>query len=174
MKKNKGFSLVEMVVIVAIMGILVSLFTPTLYSLFSSSTRNCATNIDSLIAKCKVYAMGRSNDVVIMIYKGDDGNIWGEYIEGASLTGQIEQLGDSRVELLATPPGGTAYAPTKAQPLYISFHRATGGLCLFGDSRSAFFTPTAGQLARIAVTSAGKPYEVSIYATTGKHGVNQS
>ena len=161
-------------VIVAILGILITVFTPTLYTLFSSSTRGCATNIDSLIANCKVYAMGRSEEVVVMIYKGDDGKIWGEYIEGSAHIGQAEQLGDSRVELLVTPPDKAAYSPTKTRPLYLSFHRATGGLCLFGDSRSGFFTPTAGQLALINITSAGKPYEVSIYATTGKHGVNQT
>ena len=173
MKKNRGFSLIEMMVIIAIMGILIAMITPALYSLFSSSTRGCAMNVDSLIAKCKVYAMGRSEDVVVMIYKGDDGKIWGEYIEGNKAIGQAEQLGDSRVELSVTPPGGAAYAPTRAQPLYISFSKATGGLCLFGDSRDGFFTPASGQLAKIDITSAGKPYEVSIYATTGKHGVNQ-
>ena len=160
-------------VIIAIIGILIAVITPSLYTLFSSSTRGCATNIDSLLAKCKVYAMGRSEDVVVMIYRGDDNKIWGEYIEGTKLIGQAEQLGDSRVELSVTPPGGAAYAPTKAQPLYISFNRATGGLCLFGEDREGYFTPSAGQLAKISITSAGKPYEVSIYATTGKHGVNQ-
>ena len=159
-------------VVVAIIGILLSVLTPSLYTLFSSSTRSCASNIDSLLARCKVYAMGRSDDVVVMIYKGDDGKIWGEYIEGSS-AGQVEELGDSRVELLVTPPGGAAYAPTKTQPLYVSFHRATGGLCLFGADSNGFFTPAAGQVARISITTAGKPYEVSIYATTGKHGVNQ-
>ena len=172
MKKNRGFSLIEMVVVIAIMAILAAVMVPSLYSLFSSSTRGCATNIDSLLAKCQVYAMGRSDDVVVMIYKGDDGKIWGEYLEGAN-AGQIEQLGDSRVELLVTPPSGAAYSPTGAQPLYVSFSRATGGLCLFGSNRTATFTPTAGQIARIDITSAGKPYYVSIYATTGKHGVNQ-
>jgi len=171
-KKNKGFSLVEMMVTVAILGILVAVITPSLYTLFSSSTRGCATNLDSLLGKCQVYAMGRSENVVVMIYKADDGKIWGEYIEGTTHIGQPEQLGDSRVALTATPPGGSAYTPTKAQPLYISFHCATGGLSLFGSDRDGVFTPSAGQLARIDITSAGKPYEVLIYATTGKHEVN--
>ena len=171
MNKNKGFSLVELVVIVAIMGILISALLPTLDTLFSSSTRGCATNIDNLLARCKVYAMGRSDDVVVMIYKGDDGKIWGEYIEGTA-TGQIEQLGDSRVEISATPPGAASYPLTKDQPLYVSFNRATGGLCLFGNDREAVLVPAAGQRALIGITSAGKPYEIRIYATTRKHGVN--
>ena len=171
MNKNKGFSLVELVVVIAIMGVLISVLLPTLDTLFSASTRNCATNINSLLARCKVYAMGRNDDIVVMIYKGADGKIWGEYIEGTT-PGQIEQLGDSRVEISVTPPDAASYSPTKDQPLYVSFNRATGGLCLFGNDRNVVLAPTAGQCALISITSAGKPYEISIYATTGKHGVN--
>jgi len=47
-------------------------------------------------------------------------------------------------------------------------------LSLFGDTPGGFFTPAAGQFARIDITSAGRPYVVSIYATTGKHGVSQT
>ena len=172
MKKNKGFSLVEMMVTIAIIGVLLAVITPSLFTLFSSSTRGCATNLASLLSRCQTYAMGRSEEVVVKVYKDDDGKIWGEYIEGTNRVGQPEQLGDSRVELTVTPPNSAAYSPTKTNPLYISFHRATGGLSLFGSDPVDYFTPAAGQIARIDITSSGKPYEVLIYATTGKHEVN--
>ena len=51
---------------------------------------------------------------MVMIYKGNDGKIWGADLESSGFISERAQLGDSRVELLVTPPGGLPYAPRRA------------------------------------------------------------
>ena len=174
-KNNKGFSLVELIVVIALIGVLAALVAPTLQNLFSSEAKKCSSQINSLISKCKIFSMGRQGDVYIRIYE-ENGNIMGDYVEGSNVI-STEQLGGSRAKVSATDPNGAAsYSITAATSLYISFNRATGGLRFFGSSQpSAGSWPTGtieSGTAEIEVVAGTKTYTVEIISSTGRHGVS--
>ena len=169
-KDNRGFSLVEMVIVIGIVVILASLLRASTYTLFSSSTRNCAEKINAFIAKGRVDAMSRSGDILIFIGTDSEG-VYGEYYGPDGLIGKRERLGDTRVKLEFSVPGLGGTAPIDSIPLALAFNRATGGLREFGPSGGTVTNFAGGSTAQILITSAGKPYKVTIVATTGKHKV---
>ena len=169
-KSNKGFSLIEMLVVIMLLGLLVGMLVPALTPMISSEARKCASQVDALLAKGKVYAMSRSADVYIRIYE-ENGKIWGEHLEGTeSITS--EMLGNGKMSVTVTmPDGSTKYTVNATNHLYVSFHRATGALQYFGNGYGKTFT--GSENAQIAITAGGKTYKINIVPSTGKHEVTQ-
>ena len=79
MLNKKGFSLVELMIVVVIMGILIAVAVP-LYSAITANSKNktCATNIDNIQANVRNYYLGHgvtsnnSTDIAAMF---DDGKM---------------------------------------------------------------------------------------------------
>ena len=154
-KDNKGFSLVELIVVIAIIGIMATLAVTSIGPLISQRASNAASSANSLISKCKVFSMGREGEVYVRIYKAADGNVLGEYWENGALI-ETEILGGGSVQV-------------SPESTFISFKRATGGLRIFGASQGNA-APNSGSCT-ISFSSAGKTYDVVIIASTGKHEV---
>jgi type II secretory pathway pseudopilin PulG len=66
---NGGISLIEMIVAVAIIAALVGLLAPTVAARWTTEAKRCARNTDGMLAKARVYAMSRENEVVLLIEK---------------------------------------------------------------------------------------------------------
>jgi prepilin-type N-terminal cleavage/methylation domain-containing protein len=144
-RDSKGFSLIELIVVVVLLAVLAAVVTSSLTPLFSSRALRAANTANALLAKCKVYSMGRKGDVFVRIFKSGGGEIIGEYYENGIVV-ESEILGARGVSL--DPAGGVT----------VAFERATGGLKPDSDSTVAF-------------SSDGRTYAVEIVASTGKHGV---
>lgn len=69
-KKNKGFTLVELVIVVAILAILVGLLAPQ-YTKYVEKSRKAAdaSNMDEMVKAIKVYAADPANDLPAGGYK---------------------------------------------------------------------------------------------------------
>ena len=171
-RNNKGFSLIELIVVIALVGVLTAVIAPALQQLVSSEARKCSSQIDSLLSKCKIFSMGRQGDVYIRIYEVN-GKIMGEYIENGAII-STEQLGGRRASVSVTPISDAAYTISSSNSLYISFSRATGGLRLFSPTLPTTIpaSPIEIGTAKIEVTASGKTYTVDIASSTGKHGVS--
>jgi prepilin-type N-terminal cleavage/methylation domain-containing protein len=155
-EKNKGFSLIELIVVVALLAILSSIVASSLAPLFTTRARQAAMSADSLISKCKIYSMGRKGEVYVRIYTDANGKIIGEYIEDTTLV-ETTVLGSSGVKL-------------SVDEVYISFKRSTGGLDVFGPDMT---TPPTSTNA-ISFSSGGKTYTITLLASTGRHEVTSS
>ncbi|MDR0838365.1 MAG: prepilin-type N-terminal cleavage/methylation domain-containing protein [Oscillospiraceae bacterium] len=142
-RDNRGYSLIELIVVIALLGILVGIVTSSLAPLLSARARRAAFSADSLIAKCKVFSMSRTGDVYVRIYR-DARGVVGDYYEGANLV-ETEILGSR----------GVVIAPDSAT---VSFNRATGGL-------------KPGSDAEISFSAGARTYTVTIITSTGRHGV---
>ena len=178
-KNNRGFSLIELLVVVMLLSLLVGLLVPALNPLFATEARQGAYQINSLLAKAKVYAMGRSDEVYIRIYVQDN-RVYGDHLivgkDGEKTVLSTEQLATKRSNVYITPPVGTSpYGLLgDTDEVYISFQRATGALRVFGKTMAPPTTPYAtGDTAIISTAAGDKVYEVVIIATTGKHEVTQ-
>ena len=68
MKKNdKGFTLIEMLVVIIVIGILASVSALSLNTLNSTSAKSCSSELNAYISKCRVQSLSRAGDIYIMI-----------------------------------------------------------------------------------------------------------
>lgn len=104
MLNKKGFSLVELMIVVVIMGILIAVAIP-LYSAITANTKNktCATNIDNIQANVRNYYLGHgvtSNGASDVTEMFDDGKMpecpWEDDATGDQDDYEIEVLADGK------------------------------------------------------------------------------
>lgn len=69
-QNNKGYSLVEIIIVIAIMSILTGGVFFSINMVFGANAKTCANDIKSAISQCKVNAMGKS-DASLEIYRSD-------------------------------------------------------------------------------------------------------
>lgn len=155
---RRGFTLVELMVVVAIMGILTGVMSLSVSTVSSARTKRCASEIDAYISMCKVNAMSRAADVKIVLYKDSDGNICGNYYEGDAVKSS-EVFSDARV--------GVSYTVGAD-----SKELDTAGLTLSFDRSSGAFKPQSGGTYCTAISvTAGRTYTITLVPATGNHYV---
>lgn len=72
--KNKGFSLIELIVVISIFGIMIAIGTPSIIKYLSNSKiRSISTEIKESIEKAKLEAIKRNNTISIQLF-GSNGN----------------------------------------------------------------------------------------------------
>ena len=70
-KDNRGYSLVELIIVVAIIAVVATTAVLSIGLIFSANAKTCANDIMSAISECKITTMsyGRGN-VRLLIYRG--------------------------------------------------------------------------------------------------------
>ena len=63
-KNNGGFSLVELIVVIAISVVLIGAATISIRSVMGVEVKQCARNIESIINKTRVTTMGKDSAVL--------------------------------------------------------------------------------------------------------------
>jgi len=167
-KNNRGFTLVEIIVVVVIMGVLVGIISLSISSVFSSRARRCASEMDAYISMCKVNSMSRAGCIYIVLDLDGDGNIRGRYYEDSDYVPDDASLrdtatfSDSNVAATFTT-GGTETALSDTNTLTLSFDRNTGA-----------FNPQSGgnYCTSISLTS-GRTYVITLIPSTGNHYIGQ-
>ena len=144
-KNNKGFSLVELVVIIAIMAVLTTAIVSYIGMVGTAQAKKCANGIVSGFSQTKVCAMSRSNANMV-IYSNEDG-VFLKTVQGT--TDRIEKIGNKgtvveyrtvRNSDVFSPIGSTADTGVK-----IEFDRASGACKKVSGNYCYGFKVTAGQ-----------------------------
>lgn len=159
-QNNKGFSLVEIVIVVAIMAILVGAVS---YGLSFSSGKpadECARKLASCMQHARTATMGKFK-TTITIRKDADG-IWAdETITNAdkdsggagATTTTTTKIGDAKVNISFSESGDVA-----STPVSFEFNRGSGALTTYADKAVVSFT----------VSKASTTKTVEIVPITGK------
>ncbi len=177
--RKKGFSLLELIVVVAMIGIAVGLISTSVSVVFSSNANQCAADINSLLSKCRVGAMSRTGPVFIKLTQESDG-IHAEYHDGGAVSDDV--IGGKRVSLTFWVKVGsvdTEYAVTDTGALYLSFNRETGALLPMsgayvlatGSAAAGLPESSTECCTRITATSGGQTRSVKLIPSTGSHRV---
>ncbi len=173
-KDNRGYSIVEMVIVIAIIAIIISTVFYTVIIVFSANAKSCANDIQRAIGDCKVTTMGKSA-AYMELYRDTDQNIytrmyvWDKSANGGAgdyVPSEPQKVGTSRVYVAYKRKGDAAGTETEllsgAAPIEICFDRANGG---FKEDRS-------GNLYEIIYVKGGsKSYEIALTKLTGKSEV---
>ena len=72
---EKGFSLVELIIVIAIMAVVIGTVVFSVSMVFSANAKTCCNNLQRAIADCKVTTMGKS-EARLVLYRGSDNQIY--------------------------------------------------------------------------------------------------
>lgn len=169
-KNNKGFSLVELIVVIAIMSVLLGIFVYSISLVSGRDAQKCANNISDALDQAKSYAMAKSGstDAYMEIRKmGNNFYIAEFYVPNSPVkdTGytliDTEKLGSGNVKISCNV-GGSSYEIQGANKLKVTYDR------LNGSFKQANIAGNTGKLQSIVVTR-GRTYQLTMVQSTGKH-----
>ena len=161
---NKGYSLLEAIVIIAILGVLTG-FMATSSGLFDGRrVKACADSVSSLLDKVRLANLGK-DEVTLTIYKDTDQAIKAKIVtkimsRNDSITKTfIEDVSNDNVEMsYSTDISGSSENPAGAAGMVFNFNRNTGAI---KDT-----SPNGIQCIILRKGNAEK--KIKIYAATGK------
>ena len=157
--KNRGFSLIELIVVVAIMGVALAVGGYALSAISLANAKNCATEIKSSLEKTRTQACSSDNETTsaqMLLYRDKDS---GKVCILKNFEGSAKEIGGKTVTVKYKLKGGSGYEDLKNQddPLTFGFNRSTGG-----------FSDASDQVESIQISSGGRTYTLTCYKLTGK------
>ncbi len=165
-KDNRGLSLVELVIVIAILAVVGSLVTMGLSAATSKPAEECAKKIATTLNSARMSTMGKQS-VAINLYKKGDYIYADEVVNGViTKTSQVSSKG-VQVEY-KLEGGGYQTLGDASNKLSLSFKRSTGG----------FNKPTVGGTAEgaycveIRVSKGTRTNILNLAYLTGKVTVN--
>ncbi len=173
--KNAGFTILEMIVVVAIMAIGLGLVSMSVNTIFSLETKRCVKEIASELGKEKVTAMTRAGDVYMRLYKTGDG-IYIDKYENDKPAEQDIKVGSAKIAITCHVGSDPTGAPLDADGIIIAFNRNDGSFKTAGQAwalydESAPGAGIGGYYTKIVVRS-GASRTIILWPDTGKFSVS--
>ena len=170
-KNNKGYSLVELIVVIAIIAAIGTGIAMSFILVLSANARTCANDIVSAVSECRVMTMtkGKGNVRVIIYRDGEGGTIYSELQTRETpsagwVTGNDgrEKIGASRCSVTAIKADGSEEEiPTGSDSAWeFYFDRSSGKLLTEGSNVTS--------ATEIHVLGGSKHYVIKIEKLTGK------
>ena len=132
-QKNKGFTLIEMVITVAIFAILLGILVPSLNSILGFRAQRAANSIASALDKTKIEA---SNRLVgeMKLEKLDDGYYISYYLDRGKVgtesnveQDQAEKIAPARTLISYVTDDNETHQMKTGDSIVLTYDRATGG-----------------------------------------------
>ena len=172
MKNNKGFSLVELIIVVAIMAIMGGFIFMSFGLLTGQDARKCANNLSTVLDKEKNYALAKSAeaDCYVEISLTSDGYFAEYYVPKKAVGTDVvsigkEEIGKASVMISCYYDDGSGTPSLKGTlsggTLKIVYNRVSGAIKEINLNGT-----TDINMIRI---DKGRTYEINIFTATGKH-----
>ena len=183
-KNNTGFSLVELMVVIAIMAVLMGFSSYSFGLILSSSAKECAQKLSSQLYETRTGSMSRYGEELTIYYHKNAGSSDvfsdGYYIRRATFTikkdGTQELLSDKETKKIASGRVKiTAYLEGDSTPYIIN--SMTKIKISYNHSSGAFTYPSINNvqqpsyLEKIVIESGNKVYTIKMVPETGKHSI---
>lgn len=173
MKNNKGFTLVELVVVIALMSIIAGVSSYTLSSVTNQELKDFANNYDSMLSQCQIETMSGMQNPVLELKLHNDG----EY--KATLYRTIIVDGNPRREVVKSQYLGEDYLTCyysidgnsqtlnlgQYETLSLTFDRSTGEITTKVDADEYKITRIG------AIDKRNVSYGIDLVPETGYHKV---
>lgn len=170
MKNNKGFSLLEMIIVLAILAVVTSVSFVGLGYVYNTNIKSSIKKVNSSLLKIQSYTTSKSvggRNVYMRLKKESDG-YYIEYWQGEGTAAvqiqEKEKIGKKNLTVTCYYDGGSSGTVTvdSGSPVDIYFDRSTGGLLPVTQGGDTYWS-------KIEITSNGSSgCSVTISKVTGK------
>lgn len=136
-EENKGFTLIEVIIVVAIFATLLGIMIPSLNSVLGFHVRRTTESICSALDRTKSEAMNRLVAEVKLSYVAGDGYYITYYLDRGKDGGSDEKVRDDQAEKIAPAKTRISYTDDRGvvrnmwesgnTSLILTYNRATGG-----------------------------------------------
>lgn len=172
-RNNKGYTLVEMIIVIAIMAVLAGIVSIGLSSILGIKVTQCTENMENTINKVRVSTMGRE-EVTLKFYQDSDGKYYAEIktIKGhGSNTSEettTKMVGKSGIDVKFTTDSAVTdptdssvetLSNANSNAINISFDRSSGQIKLDASGKC---------VRRIWIIKNSKVNSIILYQETGK------
>lgn len=161
---NKGFSLTELVVVIAILGVISVGGLVTMALIFSASGKEASAKLNSALLKTRTESMSKASASVEIYENAADSKYYIAYTISGTKQDPI-MIGDSRVEISYKDSEGTINdIVAGGQKLVLSFERDTGAFKPIGATGAN--VPIYCR--EITIVAGHKTYTITCERLTGK------
>ena len=191
-RDNRGLSLIELIVVIAIMAIMIGVGILSISLLFGTQARGCAQKVSSMLNETKTGCLSRFDETMTIAYrtKGQDGekaytadgyyainriytlnNNAASVAVGGAGSSEIRALGSGKVVIMVYLSDGSSFELGTDKYVTISFNRSTGAFdpVIVGDTFGE--TQTDDYIDKITFSSGARTYTLTMVQATGKHTV---
>lgn len=183
---NRGLSLVELIVVIAIMAIMVGVGILSISLLFGTQARGCAQKVSSMLNETKTGSLSRFDETMTLTYcvKNQDGNkaftTDGYYAInqiytidknavrmpiGTADSAEVRSMGSGKVIITVYLSDGSSFALEQDKKITISYDRSTGAF----EPVIVNGVQTVHYVDKITFASGTRTYTITMVKETGKH-----
>lgn len=160
-RNNKGFSLIELIVVMLIIGIVTTFVSVAVSTSNSANAKRCASSVNSLISQCRAESLGRTGTVYLTISLDSNRNIVCTHSNGSAVVTDTFPGRGTAVSYTTDNSGAkTAVTLTSSNPLTLSFNRSTGG---------QNYQPDGVSYCTAITFTSGRTYTITLVPSTGTH-----
>ena len=167
---NSGFTLMEMIVVIAVIAAMLVIATLSISVVFSTDAKKAAASVSSALSTCRENNRSREGKQTFLALKCDEA---GRLEAALVVNGAISDTKRISSKNVSVTVDGTELSGDTT--LYVSFYRGTGGvgsLLEAPDSMSLSDTEldsrSGGDYGEIHIASGSKKYVVSVDMVTGR------
>lgn len=176
---NSGFTLMEMIVVIAVIAAMLVIATLSISVVFSTDAKKAAASVSSALSTCRENNRSREGKQTFLALKCDEA---GRLEAALVVNGAISDTKRISSKNVSVTVDGTELSGDTT--LYVSFYRGTGGVRTFmtgtysgslleaPDSMSLSDTKldsrSGGDYGEIHIASGSKKYVVSVDMVTGR------
>ena len=173
--KNKGFSLIELIVVMAIVALAGTLAWTSINAVFGFEAKKTVQYIYGALEKTKVEQMTKAGDSYLFLYTNNDGVFLDLYENGVKVLNEFEdgnKIGSSKVSVTYKLDGSEKPQTLDSEGIVLAFNRSDGSFKTAGEAlelhRENYSSSSERYYISITVSSGSTTRSITLYPNTGK------